>query len=157
MFMRSRSTTQNCALPLAAAISVPVIMKGIAVLSEYLGAEQSAAHGINDILSGAIAGAAVLVILRSVECRRSAAIKRVQDIGNMNHHIRNGLQVIRSSHFIPEEEQRVQLIEEATRRIVTALREFDAEQHVPRLKVRAEANSASGPSRTEQRVRLQTS
>jgi hypothetical protein len=131
MFVRLRSTTQQCALFFAAAIPVAALEWGNAIFAESSGAHQSAAPCLEAILAGMAVVAAMVVIWRDAAVRRAAAIKRLQDTGNMNHHIRNGLQVITYSHLIPQEEQRSQLINEASQRIVTALQEFEAEQQVP--------------------------
>ncbi|HUO60560.1 MAG TPA: hypothetical protein VMU24_07810 [Candidatus Acidoferrales bacterium] len=125
MFVQPRSAKHDFAVSLALALAVVVVERGITAVAVLLGANDVTAHILDDVLTGVFAGIAMFVTLRVVAHRRVAAIKRLHDIGEMNHHVRNALQVIRLSHFTPDEEERVRLIEQASERIEFALKEFN--------------------------------
>jgi hypothetical protein len=91
---------------------------------------------ISNALVGAVA--AVLVIAWTVQQRQRAAFvsSRMRVIAEMNHHIRNALQVIQFSARNQKNDDEVKAMREAVQRITWALREvlpqmLNAEDELP--------------------------
>ncbi len=79
---------------------------------------------ISDALSGVVAGLLFFKVLEYDRERRRRMLERLRTIGDMNHHIRNALQVISySAYSTPQREEEVARIKEAVDRIEWALRE----------------------------------
>jgi len=125
MSVRQRSVRHDSWLALLTGVAVVAAGRGISYVVEFLGASHLTAHALDDILTGVLAGIAMFVGLRHLSRSRAADIKRLRDIGEMNHHVRNALQVIQLSQFSPDYDERVRIIAEASERIEFALREFN--------------------------------
>lgn len=82
--------------------------------------EHMLAEGISSLLSGLLAG----MLFNSTIERRRIVAARLQVIGEMNHHIRNALDVISLSTYTIQDRQSVVIISEAVHRIEWALREI---------------------------------
>jgi len=94
---------------------------------------------IDDLLVGIVAGAMVFAYERH---QHKLVLARLRVIAEMNHHVRNALQPILYSPFLPEQAQQVRTIQEGTRRIEWALREVlpgEAEPDPPESKSRSAA------------------
>lgn len=102
MIGRPRTVKQDFSLSLVIAVGMAAVGRVIAIVAEYLGASQSLAHWLDDILTGVVAGAAMFVVFRGMASRSAANAKRLRDIGEMNHHVRNALQVIRKEDSISQ-------------------------------------------------------
>lgn len=50
--------------------------------------------------------------------------RRMYVIREMNHNVRNALEVIRSAHYAKAERERLEMMDQAVRRIEEALRNF---------------------------------
>jgi hypothetical protein len=80
---------------------------------------------VSDALAGALAGILFLKILAGARRRRQLILQRLETIEQMNHHIRNALQVISFSvHANQEPAQEVANIDRAVKRIQWALNEI---------------------------------
>jgi hypothetical protein len=78
---------------------------------------------LSDFLVGAVA-AVVVYLLAEFENRRQRAIaERLKVIADLNHHIRNALQVISYQSSFREEKESIATIDDAVKRISWALRE----------------------------------
>jgi len=94
---------------------------------------------IDDLLVGIVAGAMVFAYERH---QHKLVLARLRVIAEMNHHVRNALQPILYSPFLPEQAQQVRTIQEGTRRIEWALREVlpgEAEPDPPESKSKSAA------------------
>ena len=78
---------------------------------------------IADFLVGVLAGALVYRTLLQSRARYEALMERLAVIGDMNHHIRNALQVIDYHNRTDERAHAVQQVSEAVTRIEWTLRE----------------------------------
>ncbi len=78
---------------------------------------------VSDALAGLVAGALVLKLLQYGRERRQRMEQRLQTISDMNHHIRNALQVIAFSVHSAGNQKELEEINEAVDRIQWALRE----------------------------------
>ena len=78
---------------------------------------------LSDILVGAVAAALVYVVVTFQERRASFVAERLRIIAEMNHHIRNALQVIAYHSWIGKDDQELAMIRESVNRITWALRE----------------------------------
>lgn len=79
---------------------------------------------VSDVLSALIAGLLFLKIAQYRRARRLALRQRLEIIGDMNHHIRNALEVISLSAYTSKDQQNVQQIRESVDRITWALKEI---------------------------------
>ncbi len=79
---------------------------------------------ISNVLAGVIAGALVFRLLQFGRERRVRIEERLQTISDMNHHIRNALQVISFSLSSSQDKNHVAEIHDALDRIQWALREI---------------------------------
>jgi len=94
---------------------------------------------IDDLLVGIVAGAMVFAYERH---QHKLVLARMRVIAEMNHHVRNALQPILYSPFLPEQAEQIRTIQEGTRRIEWALREVlsgEAEPATPESKSRPAA------------------
>jgi hypothetical protein len=76
---------------------------------------------MSDAFAGVVAGAIFYLYLNT---RRKQVLRRLETISELNHHIRNALQVISSSHYLPDEKKEVEAIDDSVQRIQWALREI---------------------------------
>jgi hypothetical protein len=63
----------------------------------------------------------ISVIIAAARARRRQVLKEVETVAELNHHVRNALQVIRDSHLLPEDRQ-AQAVIESVERIDRTLR-----------------------------------
>jgi len=100
-----------------------VIFLAIGVGGDYVADHFGMQHDllyVNDVLSTVIIAALVVVYERR---RRKRIEERLEIIAQMNHHVRNALQLISLSPHAKEREENVALIKQAVERIEWALRE----------------------------------
>jgi len=81
--------------------------------------------GTDALLSGVLAGVLVWILLSLVHARRRRLIEYVRRVADLNHHIRNAMQVIvyqaTLAHADPEQ---IEQVESAVRRVDAALHEI---------------------------------
>jgi signal transduction histidine kinase len=82
------------------------------------------AISFSDTLTAAIAGVLVFRILQYERERRERLRQKLEIIAQMNHHIRNALQVISLSTVSAADKEHLQAIRESMNRIQWALREI---------------------------------
>jgi hypothetical protein len=78
---------------------------------------------ISDAITAILIGAMVAQLAVMYRQRHQQAQARVQRIAEMNHHVRNALQVITYWSLAEKEKRQVELIQDAVNRIQWALRE----------------------------------
>jgi hypothetical protein len=78
---------------------------------------------ISDAITAILIGALVAQLVLLYRQRQQQAQARVQRIAEMNHHVRNALQVITYWSLAEKEKRQVELIQDAVNRIQWALRE----------------------------------
>lgn len=66
------------------------------------------------------------VAIASVRARKQAGIRQIRAVAELNHHLRNALQVISQSRYLPEDKQ-AQAVLDSTGRIDEVLRRMMAE------------------------------
>ncbi|HKF23571.1 MAG TPA: hypothetical protein VKE93_18500 [Candidatus Angelobacter sp.] len=77
-------------------------------------------------VTGIVAGGLFYQLARHEKAQREAMRARMNTIAEMNHHIRNALQVIRGLSTFPDlshQDEQIQLINESVERVEWALRE----------------------------------
>lgn len=84
--------------------------------------------GVSDILTGIIAGGLFLYVARHEKAHRDRLREQMRTVADLNHHIRNALQVIKlcgvgTSSSSRSDDRQLQLIKESADRIEWALRE----------------------------------
>jgi len=82
--------------------------------------QDSGVEGLDNIITGILAS---LVVFAYEQKRYSQTLENLRIVAEMNHHVRNALQVILCSRIFGEHEQQVKVIADAARRIEWALRE----------------------------------
>ncbi len=78
---------------------------------------------ISDALGGVVAGVLAYKLLRQERERRRRLRARVETISEMNHHVRNALQMISLSTHSAADQERLGIMREGVERIQWALRE----------------------------------
>lgn len=84
----------------------------------------SVALEISDAITALLIGALVAQLMLLHQKRQQHAQARVQRIAEMNHHVRNALQVIAYWSLADKEMRQVELVQDAVNRIQWALREI---------------------------------
>lgn len=79
---------------------------------------------VSDALAGLVAGALVLRLLQYERERRARLRQRLEVIAEMNHHIRNALQVISLTAASAADQKQLETIRNSMNRIEWALREI---------------------------------
>jgi len=79
---------------------------------------------LSDFLVGAVAAILVFVMAQVEERKQKAVAERLTVIAEMNHHIRNALQVIAYQSSFREDKKEIDAINDAVNRISWALRKI---------------------------------
>jgi signal transduction histidine kinase len=85
---------------------------------------RTVAISLSDSLAAVIAGILVYRLLKYERERRAQLRQRLEIIAEMNHHVRNALQVISLSNYSADSEQQLERIREGVNRIQWALKEI---------------------------------
>jgi hypothetical protein len=92
--------------------------------------------GTSNVLTGLVAAGLFLELTRSVQNRRRLVQARLEVIADMNHHIRNALQVLSYATATHGGEKETEMMRESIQRIEWALREvlpgYMPESYIPR-------------------------
>ena len=78
---------------------------------------------LSNSLTGVVAGLLYLQVTRVERERRAATQERLRTIADMNHHIRNALQIIAYASSAADRSESVELVRSSVERIEWALRE----------------------------------
>jgi uncharacterized membrane protein (DUF485 family) len=92
----------------------------------YAGVSRGYLMGLGSLLIGTVAGGLFLYVARHEKAQRDQMRERMRTVADLNHHIRNALQVIKLCGTQPEaslDGRQLQLIKESADRIEWALRE----------------------------------
>jgi signal transduction histidine kinase len=79
---------------------------------------------ISDAVSAVICGFVFLLFLRLYRQQRAMLRQRVEVIANMNHHVRNALQVIEFNSYSTADQEKLAAMKASVNRIQWALREL---------------------------------
>jgi signal transduction histidine kinase len=79
---------------------------------------------LSDAVSALICGFVFLLFLRLYRQQRATLRQRVEVIANMNHHVRNALQVIEFNSYSTSDQEKLGAIRSSVNRIQWALREL---------------------------------
>jgi len=77
--------------------------------------------GVDGAVISVLTMTLVSVVIVAARARRRQVLRDMQNIAELNHHVRNALQVIRDSHLLPEDRQ-AQAVIESVERIDRTLR-----------------------------------
>ena len=77
-----------------------------------------------DALAAIVIGCLAYRVFRNLNERRRALYERLQLIAELNHHIRNALQVIQLSAVTTQNERAIEQIDESVRRVSSVLHEL---------------------------------
>ncbi len=122
MPLRVRSFRTDLWISLLAAVFVAGTGRFIAEAMIWAGFSDYWAHWSDDIFTGVVAGAVVFVALRNNSAKRRLVQERLREVLEINHNIRNALDVINSSHHAPSETERLTIITGSVARIDEALK-----------------------------------
>jgi hypothetical protein len=99
------------------------------------GVSHKVINGTSNALTGLVVAGLFLELTRSVQNRRRLVRARLEVIADMNHHIRNALQVLTYGAARHGNEKETEMMRESIQRIEWALREvlpgYLPETHVP--------------------------
>ena len=107
-----------------AALTVFLIGAGVDWVVLHENESRRIAISVSDTLAAVIAGALVFRLLQYERDRRRRLRQRLEIIAEMNHHVRNALQVISLSTYSSADQQHLAAIKESVNRIQWALREI---------------------------------
>lgn len=79
---------------------------------------------ISNLLTGLVAGGLFVQIIQRERERRAIVRQRLQIIADMNHHIRNALQVISFFAYKEQDQQTLEMVRSSVDRIQWALKEI---------------------------------
>jgi uncharacterized membrane protein YedE/YeeE len=71
--------------------------------------------GVDAIVIAFLTMALVSVVIAAARARRRQVLKEMAIVAELNHHVRNALQVIRESHYLPEDRQAQAVMESVDR------------------------------------------
>ena len=97
-------------------------------MSLHQGVSRPEVFLLDDILTGGVSAALVVVLLRGAEERQRNLERRLKVQAEMNHHIRNALQPILYAYTITPNEY-TPMVRESVQRIEWALREVLQDPH----------------------------
>ena len=107
-----------------AAVLVFMVGAGLDWFVLHENESRNVAISLSDTLAAVIAGALVYRLLQYERDRRKLLRQRLEIIAEMNHHVRNALQVISFSNYSADSEQQLERIREGVSRIQWALKEI---------------------------------
>jgi len=99
----------------------------LALLMHREGVQWYVEFFVDDVITGILGG--VLVFLYMEE-RRRRAVRRVEELAYLNHHIRNALTAISLAPYAKDDDARLQMIQDASSRIEGAIRKMSEQDHV---------------------------
>jgi hypothetical protein len=79
---------------------------------------------VSDVIAGTLAGIFIFMVLRNIRERRLVMLRRLTAIREMNHQIRNALELIQLSAYSTQHQQAIATITNAVDRIQWTLREI---------------------------------
>ncbi len=79
---------------------------------------------VSDVVAGALSGIFIFAVLRNTRDRRLAMLRRLKAIREINHEIRNALELIQLSAYSTQHQQAIATITDAVDRIQWTLREI---------------------------------
>ena len=79
---------------------------------------------VSDVVAGALSGSFIFAVLRNTRKRRLAMLRRLKAIREINHEIRNALELIQLSAYSTHHQQAIATITNAVDRIQWTLREI---------------------------------
>jgi hypothetical protein len=118
------SNTRMLVLALIAALLVFFIGAGMDWMVLHESASRAIAIEVSDLLAAGITGLLVFRLLQYEGARRRQLRQRLETIAEMNHHVRNALQVISLSTYSSADQQQLAAIKDSVGRIQWALREI---------------------------------
>lgn len=107
-----------------AALLVFLIGAGLDWLVLHENQSRTIAISVSDSMAAVIAGVLVFRLLQYERARRRRLRQRLEIIAEMNHHVRNALQVISLSTYSSADQKQLAAIKESVNRIQWALREI---------------------------------
>lgn len=79
---------------------------------------------VSDVIAGGLTAVFIYTVLRNLRQRRLAVLQRLSAIRQMNHEIRNALDLIQLSAYTTQHKQAIAMIKDAVDRIQWTLREI---------------------------------
>lgn len=107
-----------------AALAVFMVGAGLDWFVLHENESRNIAISLSDTLAAMIAGALVFRLLQYERERRRHIRHRLEVIADMNHHVRNALQVISLSAYSFADQQQLTAVKESVERIQWALKEI---------------------------------
>jgi hypothetical protein len=93
-------------------------------LIQYLAPEPIVGRILDSSTIALLIAAITWIEIQAVQQRRRKVLEDIRVVSELNHHVRNALQVIQYASRVPEAKQQVQIIDESVERIDATLREL---------------------------------
>jgi signal transduction histidine kinase len=119
----SLSTWRMFLLAVATAIIVFLIGLGLDMLILHEHETRRLAFEVSDVLGGLVAGVLSFRLLQYERDRRARLRQKIAIIADMNHHVRNALQVISFHAYSSADKEQIEAVRESMERIQWALKE----------------------------------
>jgi len=119
----SLSSLRIFLMSLVAALTVFVIGTGLDLLLIHEHDTRLVVVEASDALGGFVAGVLSFRLLQYERERRARLRQRISVIADMNHHVRNALQVISFHAYTTSDKEQVEAVKESMERIQWALKE----------------------------------
>ena len=118
------SNWRLAAIAVAAAVIMFLVSAGLDSVIVHEHESRLTAIQVSDILGGVVAGALMFRLLLYERERRARLRRKMAIISDMNHHVRNALQVISFQTFSAADKEQLETIRESMERIQWALKEI---------------------------------
>ncbi len=118
------SNTRIFLMALIAALSVFLIGTALDMLLIHEHDTRFVVVEASDALGGVVAGALSFRLLQYERERRARLRQRIEVIADMNHHVRNALQVISFHAYSSADKEQLEAVKESMERIQWALKEI---------------------------------
>jgi hypothetical protein len=93
-------------------------------LIQYFAPEPNIARILDSSTIAFLIAAITWIEIQAVQQRRRKVLEDMRVVSELNHHVRNALQVIQYASRVPEAKQQVQIIDESVERIDATLKEL---------------------------------
>ena len=119
----SLSTWRIFLMALVAAVVVFLIGVGIDIALLHEQETRRVVFEVSDALGGLVAGGLIFRLLQYERERRARLRQKIAVIADMNHHVRNALQVISFHAYTSADKEQLEAVRESMERIQWALKE----------------------------------
>jgi hypothetical protein len=111
-------------LILVLALLAGIFEEAVHELIQYLAPAPIVGRILDSSTIALLIAAITWIEIQAIQHRRRKVLEDMRVVSELNHHVRNALQVIQYASRVPEAKQQVQIIDESVERIDATLREL---------------------------------